>query len=76
MTSPDNSIAAHDVSCGVRGNKNGFSRRRWPISYATIGAVVCGLDVLLIIALSVATGTTYNLLLGSSSGGNADLARY
>src|SRR5215475_10218597 len=48
------------------------SKRSWPISYGSIEAIVCALDILLLITVSVATGAIYALL----NEGSVDLARY
>src|SRR5262245_7803080 len=48
------------------------SQPSWPISYGSIEAIVCALDVLLILAVSVATGTAY----AHFSEGDVDLSRY
>jgi putative colanic acid biosynthesis UDP-glucose lipid carrier transferase len=47
------------------------SERSWPISYGSIEAIVCALDVLLIITVSVATGASYAQL----NQGDVDLTR-
>src|SRR5215813_11302868 len=48
------------------------SERSWPLSYSSIEAIVCAVDVLLIITVSVATGASYAQL----NQGEVDLARY
>jgi Undecaprenyl-phosphate glucose phosphotransferase len=48
------------------------SERSWPISYGSIEAIVCAVDVLLIIMVSVATGASY----AQFNQGDVDLARY
>jgi Undecaprenyl-phosphate glucose phosphotransferase len=48
------------------------SERSWPISYGSIEAIVCVLDVLLIITVSVTTGASYAQL----NQGDVDLTRY
>jgi len=48
------------------------SKPCWPISYGSIEAIVCVLDILLIITVSVATGAIYALLHER----DVDLARY
>ena len=48
------------------------SARPWPLSYGSIEAIVCAVDVLLIIMVSVATGATY----AQFNQGDVDLARY
>jgi putative colanic acid biosynthesis UDP-glucose lipid carrier transferase len=48
------------------------SERAWPLSYGSIEAIVCAVDVLLIIMVSVATGATY----AQFNQGDVDLARY
>jgi Undecaprenyl-phosphate glucose phosphotransferase len=47
------------------------SERSWPISYGSIEAIVCALDVLLIITVSVTTGASYAQL----NQGDVDLTR-
>ncbi len=44
----------------------------WPLSYGSIEAIVCAVDVLLIIMVSVATGASY----AQFNQGDVDLARY
>jgi putative colanic acid biosynthesis UDP-glucose lipid carrier transferase len=48
------------------------SKPSWPISYGSIEAVVCALDVLLIITVSVTTGAIYARL----QEGDPDVVRY
>jgi Undecaprenyl-phosphate glucose phosphotransferase len=48
------------------------SERAWPLSYGSIEAIVCAVDVLLIILVSVTTGTSY----AQFNQGDVDLARY
>jgi Undecaprenyl-phosphate glucose phosphotransferase len=48
------------------------SERSWPLSYGSIEAIVCAVDVLLIVMVSVATGASYARL----NQGDVDLARY
>jgi len=48
------------------------SERAWPLSYGSIEAIVCAVDVLLIIMVSVATGAIY----AQFNQGDIDLARY
>src|SRR5262245_27341984 len=48
------------------------SERSWPLSYGSIEAIVCAVDVLLIITVSVATGASYAQL----NQGDVDLTRY
>jgi hypothetical protein len=48
------------------------SERSWPISYGSIEAIVCALDVLLIITVSVTAGASYAQL----NQGEVDLTRY
>src|SRR5215475_14573569 len=46
--------------------------RSWPLSYGSIEAIVCAVDVLLIAMVSVATGASY----AQFNQGEVDLARY
>src|SRR5215470_2710992 len=48
------------------------SERSWPLSYGSIEAIVCAVDILLIITVSVATGASYAQLNQS----DVDLTRY
>src|SRR5215813_7756542 len=48
------------------------SKRVWPLSYGSIEAIVCAVDVLLIVMVSVATGASY----ARFNQGDVDLARY
>jgi putative colanic acid biosynthesis UDP-glucose lipid carrier transferase len=48
------------------------SERSWPLSYGSIEAIVCAVDVLLIIMVSVATGASY----AQFNQSDVDLARY
>lgn len=48
------------------------SERAWPFSYGSIEAIVCAVDVLLIIMVSIAAGTSY----AQFNQGDVDLARY
>jgi putative colanic acid biosysnthesis UDP-glucose lipid carrier transferase len=48
------------------------SERSWPLSYGSIEAIVCAVDVLLIITVSVATGAGY----AQFNQGDVDLTRY
>ena len=48
------------------------SERAWPFSYGSIEAIVCAVDVLLIVMVSVITGTSY----AQFNQGDVDLARY
>jgi Undecaprenyl-phosphate glucose phosphotransferase len=48
------------------------SERSWPLSYGSIEAIVCAVDVLLIVTVSVATGASYARL----NQGDIDLTRY
>jgi Undecaprenyl-phosphate glucose phosphotransferase len=48
------------------------SERSWPLSYGSIEATVCAVDVLLIVMVSVATGASY----AQFNQGDVDLARY
>ena len=48
------------------------SERSWPLSYGSIEAIVCAVDVLLIVMVSVATGASY----AQFNQGDVDLARY
>ncbi len=48
------------------------SERAWPFSYGSIEAIVCAVDVLLIVLVSVTTGTSY----AQFNQGDVDLARY
>src|SRR5438094_24950 len=48
------------------------SEQSWPLSYGSIEAVVCAVDVLLFIMVSVATGASY----AQFNQGDLDLARY
>jgi Undecaprenyl-phosphate glucose phosphotransferase len=48
------------------------SERAWPLSYGSIETIVCAVDVLLIIMVSVATGASY----AQFNQGDVDLARY
>src|SRR5262245_20716121 len=55
----------------MRGEVAG-SERPWPLSYGSIEAIVCAVDILLIIMVSVATGAAY----AQFNQGDVDLARY
>src|SRR5262245_13649054 len=48
------------------------SERSWPLSYGSIEGIVCAVDVLLIVMVSVATGASY----ARFNQGDVDLARY
>jgi len=48
------------------------SERAWPLSYGSIAAIVCAVDVLLIVMVSVATGASY----AQFNQSDIDLARY
>src|SRR5215475_9382172 len=62
MVPPKVIAAERGIATSALGSNSARSTSRWPIAYASIEPIVCALDILLIVAASVACGAVYNSL--------------
>jgi len=62
MVPPEIIAADRRIATSVIASDSTDGISRWPIAYASIEPIVCALDILLIVAASVACGAVYNSL--------------
>jgi Undecaprenyl-phosphate glucose phosphotransferase len=62
MVPPEMIAADRRIAASAVKSDRASSTWRWPIAYTSIEPIVCALDVLLIVAASVACGAVYNVL--------------
>jgi putative colanic acid biosysnthesis UDP-glucose lipid carrier transferase len=73
MVPPEVIAADRRIATSAMGSDSAGGISRWPIAYTSIEPIVCVLDIVLIVAASVACGAVYSLL---ALQGDIDLLRH